>query len=354
MWPTLTAPQPDPLPAVTHSMPARRLTPARKVAALIRLLGDPEVVETHASFVFLTPDRAWKLKKPVTLGPIRQRGLAHRERACRAELRLNRDLAGPVYRGVVALSVMPDGRLALGDGGTPVDWLVEMDRLPADRMLDAMLARNAPPTAAEIAALAAVLVRFYRAARAQSFCRTGETLVRIGHELDLAAADLGAFAATVDLRPDGALAARARNLVARHAAEIAAREAEGLVVDGHGDLRPEHVCLTDPPVVFDRIEFDAALRSVDVHDEVGYLGQQCARRGYPEIGAALGRALVEAGFPAPSAGLRAAYGAVRCLTRARLAVNHLRDAHPRTPARWPTEARACLSDAARILAAAGA
>lgn len=73
----------------------------------------PECIETHASYVFLTRERAWKLKKPVRLLHIDQRTLAARAHLCREEVRLNRELAGSVYRGVVPLVERPDGGLAL-------------------------------------------------------------------------------------------------------------------------------------------------------------------------------------------------------------------------------------------------
>jgi aminoglycoside phosphotransferase family enzyme len=83
---------------------------------------------------------------------------------------------------------------------------------------------------------------------------------------------------------------RAAELIERHAEEIAARSAARLIVDGHGNLRPEHVRLTDPPVIFDRLEFDLGMRMIDIFDETGLRGLECAMRGAEWIGPALRQA----------------------------------------------------------------
>ena len=75
--------------------------------------------------------------------------------------------------------------------------------------------------------------------------------------------------------------------LALHPDEFDARIARGRVVDGHGDLRPEHVYLTSPPVVIDCIEFNAELRHVDVLDELSFLEAECAGLQAAETGAAI-------------------------------------------------------------------
>lgn len=136
--------------------------------------------------------------------------------------------------------------------------------------------------------------------------------------------------------------------IAPLALEIRAREAAGLVVEGHGDLRPEHVCLTDPPVIFDRVETALELRVIDVFDEVGYLAAECRFLGRPELGHRLLADLEQAGFAPPSTGLQKLYAMIRLVTRARLAVDHLRDPSPSTPEKWPLRARAYLAEAMRL------
>ena len=99
------------------------------------------------------------------------------------------------------------------------------------------------------------------------------------------------------------LAVQAQALIARHTPEIQERESARLIVEGHGDLRPEHVCLTAPPVIFDRIEFATVMLMIDIFDEANYLGLECAMLGTAWIGPTVMDVLRAAGFVAPSDGL---------------------------------------------------
>ena len=98
--------------------------------------------ETHMSWIFFTDDRVFKLKKPVRFAYLDFSTLARREAACRAELTLNRRLAGEVYLGVVPL-VWREHGLAIGSPGITVDWLVVMRRLDeADTLEQLLLAHH--------------------------------------------------------------------------------------------------------------------------------------------------------------------------------------------------------------------
>ena len=101
-----------------------------------------EVIKTHMSWVFLTKQYAYKLKKPVRYRFLDFSTLAARHQDCQAELQLNQRLAPQVYLEVVPLVVKPQGQLQLGGSGNVVDWLVKMRRLPAKDMLDVAIQRG--------------------------------------------------------------------------------------------------------------------------------------------------------------------------------------------------------------------
>ncbi|BDW86520.1 hypothetical protein MACH21_26970 [Roseicyclus marinus] len=134
------------------------------------------------------------------------------------------------------------------------------------------------------------------------------------------------------------LAPQVPHMLERARPEIEAPSANGFVLEGHGDLRAEHVCLLNPPVMFDRVEFDHDFRLIDPHDEIAALGLDCERLGAPLIGPALGTQLDAAGITAPSDGLSTLYRVLRCLTQARLSIDHLRKPRPRTPEKWAPRA----------------
>jgi uncharacterized protein len=307
----------------------------------------PDCIETHASYVFLTRDRAWKLKKPVQLLHIDQRTLAARAHLCREEVRLNRELAGSVYRGVVPLVKRPGGGLALGGEGHVVDWLVEMVRLPAALMLDHRLKAGPVPSLSEIVSLGDLLVSFYR--KQQMTADMGHRFYhRLLRDSRTNAAHLREMQHHLGspLRTD--VLDFAVPALESCRGEIISRASQGLLCEGHGDLRAEHVCLADPPVVFDRVEFDHDVRLTDPFFEFNGLGIECALAGMAWIRAVMLFRLSQT-IPPPSRTLLTTYGVVTCLTRARLAIDHLRDAEVRTPAKWPARARLYQDAAAALI-----
>jgi len=309
-----------------------------------------ESIETHMSWVFLAGDRVLKLKKPVRHAFLDFSTLQSREFYCREELRLNARLAPGVYLDVLALqwhdgnfSLLPAWRLPAP--GQTVDWLVLMRRLPAQHMLDQRIA-SGDVTPADIDALLGVLVDFYGCAPALAVDST-EYLQRLQFEQQTNRQvlldprwELPGSAPALD-RLDAALRDQAPTLQAR--------AAQGRVLDGHGDLRPEHVCLLDPPVVIDCLEFNAVLRQVDPFDEIGYLGLECEMAGAPWIAAQLFEGCAAALGDRPGPALRHLYTAQRALLRARLALAHLIDAVPRTPERWPARAQRYIGRATAAL-----
>jgi aminoglycoside phosphotransferase family enzyme len=307
-------------------------------AAHVPLAGGPwdvQTLETHMSWVFLAGPHVLKLKKPVRFPFLDFSTLAAREAACREEVRLNARLAPDVYRGVVALQ-WHEGQFTLVPqaaaltGRRTLDWLVWMRRLPQGRMLDQAIADGSVGPA-EIDALIDVLVGFYRRATPIPV-QPEEYLSRFQREQ--------AVSREVLLRPQfdlqGAAAAldRLDLALARHRDLMQRRAAQARIVDGHGDLRPVHVCLLQPPVVIDCVEFNATLRQVDPFDELAFLALDCDMAGAGWIGPRLVQGGVSALGDAPPAPLLQLYTAYRALLRARLAMAHLLDVQPRTPLRW--------------------
>lgn len=307
------------------------------------------VVETHLSFVFLTDARAYKLKKAAVHDGLDLRPLEARRRNAEAEVRLNRRLAPDVYLGVAPLVRDAAGRLALGAvrepggaGDDAVDWLVVMRRLPADAMLDQRI-RDGRVDEAEVRAFARRLAAFH--ARAERADRSGREhrafLARglAGDRRELSRPAFGLDRGQVE-RVTAAVAARLEAL----GPVIEARAAAGRLVEGHGDLRPEHVVLGPDAAVIDCLEFERALRLVDPADEVAYLALECERLGAPAVGRWVTDEYRAAGDPLPPE-LLGLYRGYRACRRATLAAWHLLD--PRADAeKWRGRAAEYLALAA--------
>jgi aminoglycoside phosphotransferase family enzyme len=118
-------------------------------------------------------------------------------------------------------------------------------------------------------------------------------------------------------------------------------------VDGHGDLRPEHIWLDHEVRIIDCLEFNPRLRAVDPLDEVAFLALECERLGAPWAGRYIRKGIERGLHEASPTGLFHFYRAYRATLRARLAIAHLLEPQPRTPEKWPRVARTYLDIAAR-------
>lgn len=322
---------------------------AAKVAFLERPEGYPdrpsavEAVETHLAWVFLTDRHAYKLKKPVRYPFLDFTTLAARRRDADEEVRLNRRLAPGVYLDVVALTADAGGRLGVGGAGTPVDWLVKMRRLPRERMLDHVIAAQTVGgvDGAALRGVAELLVAFYRDAPRAPFhplAYRERLQTEIADNARALAEPRYGLPADVVIRTAAAQDA----FLAREAGLLDARVDAGRIVEGHGDLRPEHICLGPPPAIIDCVEFNREFRLLDAADELAYLAMECERLGAPSVGATLVAHYHVLADDHPPEPLIRFYGSVRAMLRAKLAAWHLDDPAVRYPSQWYNRARAYL------------
>ena len=299
--------------------------------------------ETHMSWVFLAGARVYKLKKPVQFPYLDFSTLARREAACRAELVLNRRLAPDVYEAVVALVRTPQG-LAIGGEGEIVDWLVVMRRLDESQTLEHALAAG-DLADQELDRLVATLVSFYRSADRVFVSPAGHLSywrrslaynrrILLDRRFDLS----GGLVRRIDT-------AQRRFLVEK--SELIADRVRGRhIVDGHGDLRPEHIWLGNSVRIIDCLEFNPALRAVDPLDEIAYLCIECERLGGADASAYIKRRALRALPNGAAEALFVFYRCYRATLRARLAIAHLLEPNPRTPEKWPRLTRTYLELAA--------
>lgn len=295
------------------------------------------------SWVFLSGDTVFKLKKPVKYPFLDFNTIAAREFNCREEIRLNRRLAPETYLGVVPLTLEPDGKLALDGAGRVIDWLVKMRRLPAERMLDQAI-EEGTVTRTEIEAVADILATFYTQVEPADLTPQ-DYIAGFAQGLAESAAVLTMPRFDLPHETVNMVLKAARDFITRDAELLMDRVRQGHVVEGHGDLRPEHVCLVDPPVIIDCLEFNRRLRLVDPFDELTYLGLECERLGASWIGTVLARRRDDA----PLDRLLAFYTIYRACLRARLGLAHLLEPNPRKPKKWVPLARQYIAIAERAI-----
>lgn len=308
-----------------------------KVAALQQAATYPEapasieVVQTHMSWVFLTPQHAFKLKRPVRYEFLDFSTLAARKHNCQEEVRLNRRLAPDVYLGVVPLKIDTAGRLRLEDsGGEVVDWLVKMRRLPAERMLEHMIVHGTVREA-DVRPAAEVLARFYQR---RAPIRMDPQRYRAALEADMGYSFRELSRPVYGLPKEQIARIHQAQLGILHDASALfdERVAAGHIVEGHGDLRPGHICLEPTPVFFDCLEFNWSFRIIDPADELAFLAMECERLGAKFVGREFFAVYRDVTGDDPPAPIVAFHKAARACLRARLAIWHTHEL-PRTE--WP-------------------
>ena len=323
------------------------MTPSidEKVGFLLKPASYPEPaglvvpVQTNMSWVFLTDRFAYKLKKPVRSAVLDYSTVPRRRHFCEEEVRLNGRLAPKVYLGTTALTW--DGtQMSLGGRGAVIDWLVKMHRLPRERFLDRALL-NQTYTDSELTLVARRLSAFY--ARAEPVpLRPAEYRDRL--EADVASNGTALTEAAEYLSPEDVRFVQTAQVDAlrENAALFECRVTDGRIVEGHGDLRPEHVWLAPDPQIIDCLEFDLRYRTLDPADELAFLSVECEFLGAPSVGGTIAERCFKATRNRPPQNLLNFYKCYRATLRSKLSIWHLRDPNVRESERWPRQARRYL------------
>jgi aminoglycoside phosphotransferase family enzyme len=291
-----------------------------------------DVIQTHMSWVFLTDRLAYKLKKPVRFEFLDFSTLEHRHHDCLEEVRLNRRLAPEVYLGVTPLTVDTAGQLHLGGKGEPVDWLVKMQRLPRESMLDHAIAAGRVDEAG-VRAFAQMLAGFYRHADPESMTLHAYRQ-HLQQEIQANTTALSEPGYGLPLRQITMIKQALLRFLADKPELFNARVKGKKIVEAHGDLRPEHICLIDPPVIIDCLEFNRALRVLDPADELAFLALECEHAGAPYIGEIVFETYRQLTDDDPAQSLVCFYKALRAQLRAKLSIRHLDDHHAGEHNKW--------------------
>jgi aminoglycoside phosphotransferase family enzyme len=263
-------------------------TPDTAQAEVIAFLSRPEshgtsgaqvdVIETHGALVFLAGDTALKIKRAVHLAYLDFSTLAKREAVCRKEIEINRPNAPDIYRDVVAITREADGRLAIGGKGEPVEWAVRMARFDQDALLSRIAERSGidDRLASE---LALTMLAAHEGAEPRPLDDAAQHVRRIIEGID---------------RSFGAASTRVAGLAGLHvrfmALAIAQLERVGgllrrradarLVRRCHGDAHLGNIVLwKGHPQLFDAIEFDEKLATIDLLYDLAFLLMDLDRRG---------------------------------------------------------------------------
>jgi aminoglycoside phosphotransferase family enzyme len=331
-------------------------------AEVIAFLDDPasyatppervERFETHGALVFLAGDDAWKIKRSVRFPYMDFSTLARRRAVCMREVEINRRLAPEIYLGCVPITREADGKLAFGGAGEPIEWAVRMRRFDQAALLSRM-AETGPLAAELMRTLADVVYESHRTAPRAAGAQGAARLERLVASVSATLADV---AAILDARGLQRFGERVAERLRDAASILDARADAGYVRRCHGDLHLGNIVLwRGRPVLFDAIEFDDDLATIDTLYDLAFLLMDLDRRGQRAAASAvLNRYLWRSGADLDLQGLQALplFLGLRSAVRAMVTAERAEQEQGRARARDRGDARRYLDAAVGYLAPA--
>ncbi len=302
-----------------------------------------ELVETHISWVLLTGEYAYKIKKPVDFGFLDFTTLAKRRHYCEEEVRLNRSWAPDLYLEVVPITVV-GGNPCIAGKGTPIEFTVRMRQFPYDMRLDRQLAIGELGVE-DMHELAMEIARQHLNA---SQVEPSERLLRVTKQQihdnyeSLAGEAPGAFLATQRRWMESKLD--------DYDSVIEKRSKEGFIRECHGDLKLANIVrLPEGIRAFDCIEFSRDLREIDVVADYAFLTMDLKVRGATDLASVFLNHYLELTGDYRGACLLPIYEVYRSLVRAKILGIKLRDTGASETAASDRRAMTRYCDLARAL-----
>lgn len=249
------------------------------------------LIQTHISWVLLTDEIVYKIKKPVDFGFLNYTTIEKRRFFCEEEVRLNRRLCPEIYFGVVPIVKTLDGGYEFEAQGETVEWAVKMRRMPEDGIMTHLLKKN-EINIGHIDAILDRLAPFYSTKHEQTevearlITETGSLDV-IRHNTEENFEQILPF---VDQLIPSALydtvCSYTRDFLHIHAGLFEKRRREGRIKDGHGDLYSANICFDsfkNQVYIFDCIEFNDRFRYGDVASDAAFLAMDLDMHGYADL-----------------------------------------------------------------------
>ena len=229
-----------------------------------------ELVQTQMSFVFLTDDYVYKVKKPVNLGYLDYTTLDKRQFFCQQETELNRRLCPDVYLGVVPITREKKG-IFIERQGEVIEYAVKMRRLPQEAMMDVLLANN-QVSPEIVSGIARKLVQFHQKAETNTSISTFGNLDTIRQNAEENFTQTEKYISnTISPKQYERIKDYTDSVLREKAHLFHKRVADGRIRDCHGDLHSAHICLSNGICIYDCIEFNDRFRYCDVASEVAFL-----------------------------------------------------------------------------------
>ena len=234
--------------------------------------GQIELMQTHISFVFLTENFVYKVKKAVDLGFLDFTTLEKRHYFCEKELEINRTLCENMYLEVVPIN--KSKAIKIKGEGEIIEYAVKMKRISESRMMNKLLAEN-KVDAKCIEQIAEIIAEFHSKAESRpkensNFLPTIDPIIEANwkENFDQTKEFVNK---TISIKQYKFICKQIENFIKQHFDIFQKRMLEGKVKYCHGDIHSGNIFIADRIYIFDAIEFNDRIRFSDVAADVGFL-----------------------------------------------------------------------------------
>jgi len=288
--------------------------------------GKVEFLQTHISYLFLTGELVYKVKKPVDFGFLDFTTLEKRHYYCQEEVRLNRRFSPDVYLAVIPISRVGDA-FRLGDDTGVIEYAVKMRRINEDHMLCRLLEAGKVKSE-DMGRIGRHLAKVYAAIPSDEKARAFGALDVISTNAKENFEQTRKYIGGPILQEQfDAIESWSLAFMKKNTALFEQRVAQGSIKECHGDLHLQHICVEGEKIyIFDCIEFNERFRFGDVASDVAFLAMDLDFNGHSEFARTFVDAYIEASGDATLAQVLVFYKVYRAYVRAKVTSFMLDDA----------------------------
>ena len=264
------------------------------IPSLIKLMMQPEfyphpvkepiqLIQTHISYVLLTGDYVYKVKKPVNLGFLDFSTLSARHHYCQEELRLNHLLAPEIYLEVLPITQRGQ-QFILGGEGEAQEYALKMRQFPQDALLSKML-KQGKLTQELMEQLGRMVAQVHLQAQTNDYIRSFGDVSKIKDAIEQNYQQSQKYIGSLQTQQQYEETKQfSDNFFSQQAALLKQRQENKWIRECHGDLHLDNICMWHEKIqLFDRIEFNEPFRFVDVMYDVAFLVMDLEAAGHQEL-----------------------------------------------------------------------
>lgn len=243
-----------------------------------------ELIQTHVSYVFLTGDYAYKVKKPVNFGFLDYSTLEARSHFCRQELEMNKRGAPELYLEVLPVTQTGE-KFSLGGSSEAVEYVLKMRQFPQSALLSEMFAQGTL-TESHMEELGRVVAQYHEQSKSSDRIRTFGEVAQVRQAIDENYQQTKNYIGTAQTQAQYAETKKyTDNFFTGRSQLFKSRIEKNKIRECHGDLHLRNICLwNDKILLFDCIEFNEPFRFVDVMYDVAFTVMDLQARQRPDFG----------------------------------------------------------------------